>query len=940
GGDCTAPIQTFKITVRLPNNNVSVEELKPDLVHALFESDKKMCRLDVRLAPDDCSVVIGYGMPFSHPGEQFEAFINNSAPDSVGVTLIEVLQQRHFSFVVASPSNVLRNWWTQPLPPPLHYPYGQEHAWSYERYYDLISGNKGPQFPPTWSFNNDNDHLTVLTQSEIQDIMWVHQAAIEISEVFFRAYFIAPGDEDPQDCQELYAVVTLGKQFIEQHRQPWFRLVNLRTLKLLLFDREGDENPAEWNARIAEGFSKAGHPIRNDDLVLQVRRPGPTDSDRRPDFKVKAFDTRRRADDAQRRDNDGWTCVSLQFNNDMFRDHKRKVKAVNWFSSQAQPHDVPEELSSQAAMPPISEELRFRMALHRALVHGNGFWKVLAPNQDGEEMDQLTGAMAKARLTDQAESLAHRGLPVVNLIDLPDRHIDALMEEVLPADQMRLYNYLSERCLGLVLIAAPPGFGKTTLLATTTLAMAATLGKIFAAAPTNVATDNFAERLDLISQNVVERLNTGKQSEDQTRARRTFVMRGYKPGDEYQAFINLLRDPKLGDKAAPDNWLRDSNWRLHLSLSFWLLMALESNAVRRLHHDDPSSIHTMKHILGSTPAYNRLCRVARGAMTWEEYESGPAVHRDVISGLFYTLLQSADILCTTPSLSCQDDFKAWKEKAKGIAVDEAGNISRPDLYCVWGNTLLPCAMGGDDRQFAPSNQTREDEMDSDGNHLNRFGGDARISALEFFRASGWPTFRLRVQLRMARGLFDVCHREVYSDLPFSYGSGSELVNHGVGQALERHLRARFRQLRPPPPGNLGEVFFHCQGTTCIVDEVTRSKRNPDQVENALEFLCGLVRRTPGIRASNIAVICPYKANALHVERRRRKPQFSALSAMPPATTVDSFQGREADIVVVIIGTTQRVGPGFTTDKHRLNVMLSRQRSGLVIFGDINVLGSI
>ncbi|KAM0447811.1 hypothetical protein ACHAO4_008555 [Trichoderma viride] len=344
-------------------------------------------------------------------------------------------------------------------------------------------------------------------------------------------------------------------------------------------------------------------------------------------------------------------------------------------------------------------------------------------------------------------------------------------------------------------------------------------------------------------------------------------------------------------------------------------------------------------ILYSTAAWERLCVVARGHMSWEEYESGPVVHRDMINGMFYTLLQSVDILCTTPSLSCQDDFKTWKDKAKGIAVDEAGNISRPDLYCVWGNTLLPCAMGGDDRQFAPPNQTQEDEKDSDGNHLNRFGRDARISALEFFRASGWPTFRLRVQLRMARGLFDTCHREVYSDLPFSYGSGSDLVNHGVGLALERYLRARFRQLRPSPAGSLREVFFHCQGTTCIVDEVTRSKRNPDQVENALEFLCDLVRRSC-IRASNIAIICPYKANALLVERRRREPQYSVLSAMPLASTVDSFQGREADIIVVIMGTTQRVGPGFTTDKRRLNVMLSRQRSGLLIFGDIDVLGPI
>lgn len=109
-----------------------------------------------------------------------------------------------------------------------------------------------------------------------------------------------------------------------------------------------------------------------------------------------------------------------------------------------------------------------------------------------------------------------------------------------------------------------------------TLGMAAALGKIFAAAPTNVATDNFAERLYGTTEIVVMRLNQGKEWRDKTRDRRTFIMRGYKPEDEYQAFINLLRDPKLGDKAAPNDWISESHWKLHLSPSFWLLMALGS----------------------------------------------------------------------------------------------------------------------------------------------------------------------------------------------------------------------------------------------------------------------------------------------------------------------------------------------------------------------------
>lgn len=471
--------------------------------------------------------------------------------------------------------------------------------------------------------------------------------------------------------------------------------------------------------------------------------------------------------------------------------------------------------------------------------------------------------------------------------------------------------------------------------------MQATFQKVYATAPTNVATDNFAERLDSIAQHVAVIRNRGKSAEDETRARSPLVLRGYIPLEEVDAFLNCLRDRELGDKAGPNNnWRRESKWKLNLSASFWLLMVLGSPAVRPLGPNDPQALHDMRDKFESLRAYDRFRAVATGDMTWDEYQKSDPVPQGTIVKMFDNILAIADIVCSTPAVSCQRPFVWWKEqKARGIAVDEAGAMNRPDLLSVWGNTLTPIVLSGDDDQLPPTVMT-EDVMDSEGNFRNRLALEGKISPLEFFKATGWPIYRLRVQLRMGNGLFDTCHDQVYSDLPFQYGPKSSIANHKIGVTLENYLKAKFPELKPARAGALCEVFVHCPHTVCLIDPVTKSKRNQEQVNRALKFLSELVKKTD-IPASSIGVISPYKANVELFERCRKDSQHSApLSGMPTAATVDSFQGREADIMVVILGTTQEVGPGFTVDKNRLNVMLSRQKSGLIVFGDVNVQGKV
>ncbi|KAF4511827.1 hypothetical protein G6O67_001035 [Ophiocordyceps sinensis] len=257
---------------------------------------------------------------------------------------------------------------------------------------------------------------------------------------------------------------------------------------------------------------------------------------------------------------------------------------------------------------------------------------------------------------------------------------------------------------------------------------------------------------------------------------------------------------------------------------------------------------SIRSALGQVPLYHafwridrdlgRLRAVATGEIQWQEYEAGAMLASDKIEGLFREIMRCADASCTTPSLSCQEPFAGWRKAvSRAVTVDEAANMSRPDLLSVWGNTIMPCVLSGDDKQLPPAVMTIK-EFDAERNFLNRFGEDGGISPLAYLKTSGWPVYRLRTQLRMARGLFDLCHQEVYADVPFTYGPGSDisLPQHESGRVLEAFFGRTFPGvLRPSPAGTLQPIFVHCPGSRCIVDQVTGSKQSVDQVKIALDM---------------------------------------------------------------------------------------------------------
>ena len=195
-----------------------------------------------------------------------------------------------------------------------------------------------------------------------------------------------------------------------------------------------------------------------------------------------------------------------------------------------------------------------------------------------------------------------------------------------------------------------------------------------------------------------------------------------------------------------------------------------------------------------------------------------------------------------------------------------------------------------------------------------------------------------------------------------------LIEQGAGSDLEYTARLRTQYRMHPAIGNLiSEVFYGGQlinGTTTLrarglnwlKTPVTWLSTSPNtdrretrratsfanqrEAEAVVDFLDKLMeKRSSDDRQMTVGVITAYSAQVDLITTRidpNNQIRWNGLDI--DVATVDSFQGRECDIVIystVRSNASRRIG--FLSDHRRLNVALSRARQALVIVGDLNVL---
>ena len=133
----------------------------------------------------------------------------------------------------------------------------------------------------------------------------------------------------------------------------------------------------------------------------------------------------------------------------------------------------------------------------------------------------------------------------------------------------------------------------------------------------------------------------------------------------------------------------------------------------------------------------------------------------------------------------------------------------------------------------------------------------------------------------------------------------------VCQAVVRQLRSPAR----PPPTSM---------STASVSEKSTQGTGPSPKSTAAPQPTAPIPALP-----SIAILTPYT---------RQAEALRLLLPNEQVSSIDAFQGQEADIIVYV---TVRCNPhreiGFLNDTRRLNVALTRARAGLVVIGDEETL---
>lgn len=276
------------------------------------------------------------------------------------------------------------------------------------------------------------------------------------------------------------------------------------------------------------------------------------------------------------------------------------------------------------------------------------------------------------------------------------------------------------------------------------------------------------------------------------------------------------------------------------------------------------------------------------------------------------ILQAADVICTTCVGAGEPRLSNFRFRQ--VLIDEATQATEPECLIPIVQGAKHVVMVGDHCQLGPV-------------VMNKKAAKAGLNQSLFDRLLKIDLkhrpFRLRVQYRMHPFLSEFPSNEFYE---------GDLQN-GVAASERQLLNVEF----PWPNPNKPTFFYICLGAEEISSSGT-SYLNRTEASNVEKIVTTFLKA--GVLPSQIGVITPYEGQRAYVVSymQRNGPMRSQLYKDVEVASVDSFQGREKDLIILsCVRSNENQGIGFLSDERRLNVALTRAKYGVIVLGNPRVL---
>jgi predicted DNA helicase len=438
----------------------------------------------------------------------------------------------------------------------------------------------------------------------------------------------------------------------------------------------------------------------------------------------------------------------------------------------------------------------------------------------------------------------------------------------------------------LFLIHGPPGTGKTTTLAETILQHVRRGNKVLATADSNTAVDNMVEKLLAHKASVIRIGNPARLNPSIISVSIDQMIQDH---PDYQQAV-ALRERTTDLREEQRKYIQPTaQMRRGLSDSQLLSLSRKGATARGI---VLSKIHRMADWIHIQHQINALIEEAR------------KLEKQALK----QLLDSSDIICATNSASGSEILQNYWFDV--VMIDEATQSMEPSC-------LIPMIKGkkwilaGDHKQLPPTVLSQEAK-------------ELFTTLFERWMA-GIPadfTAFLRIQYRMNQRIMEFPNQEFYSGKLIA---SPKVKNHHIGQLSAFQI-----------PTDLPESIRGIIQPENIVCMVNASNGREQQIPGSFSYynreeadIIGEITRQfllCRLFPDDLGIISPY-------EQQVNLIRTSLKDTSIEIKTVDGFQGREKEIIIISLVRSNDSGQiGFLSDLRRLNVAITRARRKLVIVG--------